>query len=161
MRINYIYYLVIILVILCSESIGQISAILFSNEARLAVTFAFIIHAFSVTAGNILVPVRRLHYSIQYISDLSFLRLAFDTCMTAIYGFDRCNKIEIPVVLKEMGISEQMFWRKIIYFILFCIALKLFTVLLLIFKINYKMKDNRRLKEVENRVLSKSNKIIF
>ena len=99
--------------------------------------------------ANMVVPINRLHYSIQYLSDLSFSKLTFEAMIASIYGFDRCLQNETSLVLYDLGIDSQMFWRKIIIFIVICIVLKLFTVLLLIFKINYNLKDNRNKTEEE------------
>ena len=109
--------------------------------------------------GNIVVPVKRLHYSLQYLSELSYFKLTNDIMMTAIYGFDRCLQNELSVVLYELEISEKMFWRKIFYFILICISFKLFTLLLLIFKISYQFKDNR--KSIDRHLTIRLSKVTF
>ena len=145
-----------IMVVLCNQSIGQISAILFTSNVKLAIMASQILLCFSLVMSNILFPVRRLHYSIHYLSEFCYLRLTFDSFATALYGFDRCLENEISIVLYEMGISGHMFWQKIIYLILICIALKLFTVLLLIFKINFQLEDNRKLNKVKNKLIDNS-----
>ena len=160
-RINLVYYLVLILVIQCNQSVGQISAILFSSDPKLAITFATLIFSFGQIMGNILIPVKRLHYSIQYLSELSYFKLAYDSMIVAIYGFDRCLENEISLVLFGLGIERQMFWQKIIYFVILCIVLKLLTLLLLIFKINYHLKDNRNSSDIEKRLKIRLNKISF
>ena len=160
-RINSVYYLVLIMVILCSQSIGQISAILFPRDSAIAISFASLILSLCQVLGNILVPVKYLHYSLQQISDISYFKLAYDTMIIAIYGFDRCLENEISLVLYELGIESQMFWRKIIYFILLCIALKSITVLLLIFRINCNLEDNRQSLSIKSEIAMRLYRINF
>ena len=161
MRINSLYFIVMFMLVLYFQSIGQICAILFSSDAKLAIMLAQTILCFLLMSSNVVVPVRLLHYSIQYISEFNFLRLALETIMLVLYGFDRCSESEISVVLYGMGISEQMFSQKIIHLILICILLKLFTLLLLIFKINFYLEDNRRLADNENKLTDYSTKVSF
>ena len=160
-RINSVYFLILLLVILCNQSVGQISAILFSSDPKLAITFATLIFSFGQIMGNILVPVTKLHYSLQYLSELSYFKLAYDSMIISIYGFDRCYENEISLVLYELGIESQMFWQKIIYFIIICFILKLLTILLLIFKINYHLKDNRNSIDSETELSYRLSKINF
>ena len=147
--------------ILCSQSIGQISAILFPNNSAIAISFCAAIFAVVQILSTICVPVKYFHYSLQQISDLSFFKLAYEIIIIAIYGFDRCLENEISLVLYNFRIESQMFWRKIIYFIILCIALKLITLLLIIYKINYHLQDNSQSLNMKRELPTQLFKISF
>src|SRR5882724_3426885 len=103
------FEIIIILVVLCTQSIGTLSAITFPNDTKLSMLFAlFIFITFSVLGNNI-IPIKGFHYSFKLLSEISFVRLSFESIMIVIYGFGRCGDREISTVLYGMDIEDDMF----------------------------------------------------
>ena len=143
-RINFIYYLVLIIIVSCNQSVGQICAVLFADNPKLSMTIATVMINFLNILGNLLVPMKKLHYSLQFLSEFSYFKLSYESMIISIYGFDRCFENEISIVLYGLGIDGQLFWSNIFKLIIIFVVLKFITISLLYFKINYNLKDNRK-----------------
>ncbi|CAG2107739.1 unnamed protein product [Medioppia subpectinata] len=100
---TYTHYIMTValnlLVILCMQSVAQISALAFINEPKLALILALTVFVVTLTLGNNLIPVKELHYTLQAVSQVSYIRLAYECLMITIYGFDRCQGDQMSTVL--------------------------------------------------------------
>ncbi|CAG2111844.1 unnamed protein product, partial [Medioppia subpectinata] len=99
-----------LLVIMCTQSVSQLSALLFMNEPKVTLIFAILIQVVTVFLGNSLIPVKELHYTLQALSHLSYSRLSFECFVIMIYGLDRCQAPQISTVLYGMEIDDYIFW---------------------------------------------------
>ncbi|CAG2114195.1 unnamed protein product, partial [Medioppia subpectinata] len=116
-----------LLVILCMQSVAQLSALAFVNEPKLGLTLAIIVFVVTATLGNNLISVKQLHYTLQAVSQLSCIRLAYECLMMTIYGFDRCQGNQMSTVLYAMSIDDDEFWPNIINLVLVTVTLKALT----------------------------------
>ncbi|CAG2172073.1 unnamed protein product, partial [Oppiella nova] len=91
------------------ETVSQISALLFMKEPKVAMVFAILVQAVLVLLGNSLFPVKQLHYVLQVLSSLSYIRYAFECIVLLIYGFGRCSHNQMSTVLYSLDIDENVF----------------------------------------------------
>ena len=149
------------MVTLCTQSFAQISAIIFSKNPKMAMTLAVIIVFHMNMLGNVLIPMKDTHYALQAMSQLSYFRHSFELIIISIYGFQRCDENSISLVLHEFDIESQNFYNNLFNLVLICIALKAFTIFLLIFKINTFLKTDKKVIENEKEFCEKTHTIIF
>ncbi|CAG2112831.1 unnamed protein product [Medioppia subpectinata] len=126
---TYAYYwltfVLNLLVIWCTQSVAQISAILYIDEPTLALVLALMAQSVVLMLGNNLIPVKELHYTLQALSQLSYSRLSFECIMIIIYGLGRCPGDQLSTVLYELGIDDGQFWPNIIRLCGVCVLLKI------------------------------------
>ncbi|CAG2167827.1 unnamed protein product, partial [Oppiella nova] len=96
--------------------VSQISALLFMKEPKVAMMFAILVQAVLVLLGNSLFPVKELHYVLQVLSSLSYIRYAFECIVLLIYGFGRCSHNQMSTVLYSLDIEENVFWHNLLNF---------------------------------------------
>ncbi|CAG2112774.1 unnamed protein product [Medioppia subpectinata] len=106
-----------LLVIMCTQSVSQLSAILFANEPKMALMFAIMSQTIMLILGNSLIPVKELHYTMQVFSQFSYIRLSFECMVIMIYGFDRCQGNQVSTVLYGLEIDDDQFWTNIVQLI--------------------------------------------
>ena len=116
----------------CMESLAQLSAVISSGEAKLSLLNSIFFFILMLFLGNCFVPLKELHYSLQILSSLSFLKYGFESIILIIYGFDRCSEDQISTVLYSLGIKTQDFWPNIIILIILCFFYKFITLFALI-----------------------------
>ncbi|CAG2105240.1 unnamed protein product [Medioppia subpectinata] len=103
-------FAVILLVIICTQSAAQLASLLFMNDTKVALIVAILIHATIFFMSNSLIPVKELHYIMQELSHLSYIRHAYECIIIMLYGFDRCQgKVSLiyttTVMASEMAIA--------------------------------------------------------
>ena len=132
--IGYSYLLT--MAVLCAQSYGHISGILFTGKQNIAILFALILYVFSFVLSNSLVPLKELHYVMQWLSDMSCTKHCFESMIILIYGFDRCPHNHMSLVLFRFGIESTDFLFNCIYLLFDLIILKIITLIILIVKTN-------------------------
>ena len=152
-KIYTVYVLTSILSVLCTQSIAQISAIIYHDETRLAFLSSIFVNTLFFILGNTLFPLKELHYSLQILSSLSYVRLSFESVLLIIYGFDRCSEDQLSTVLYGFQIETQDFWPNIIKLIIITLSFKFITFLVLISRINHsfepKTEESDRIKQLD------------
>ena len=135
-EIYTVYVLTGILSVLFTQSIAQIGAIIYHDDTKLAVLSAFCVNTLFFVFGNNLFPLKELHYSLQILSSLSFIRLSFESVLLIIYGFDRCSEDQLSTVLYGFQIQTQDFYPNFIKLMIICFCFKFLTFLVSISKTN-------------------------
>ncbi|CAG2100302.1 unnamed protein product [Medioppia subpectinata] len=107
------------------RSVAQLSAMVFIDEPKVTAIFALIIQIGVQMLGNNQIPVRELHYTLQWLSQLSYIGMSFECIM--IYGFGRCQGNQIPGVLYAMAIDDDKFWPNTLRLAVVCAVLKILT----------------------------------
>ena len=159
--INITYYFALTMVVLCSQRVAQISAIICPNNSKLAMTIAILIITTLIVLGNNLVPIKKFHYFLQALSDLSFIKYSFELIILSIYGFNRCSQSDISLVLYEFGIESQVFWSNVISLLIIFIVLKLITIFSLGLKINHFLKDRKQQQTDDKDCKTRGDYLIF
>ncbi|CAG2105241.1 unnamed protein product [Medioppia subpectinata] len=114
-----------LLVVMCSQSVAQLSALMFINERKVALSLAILCQSMIILLGNNLIPVKELHYTLQWLSSLSYCRVSYECIMIMIYGFDRCQGDNVSTVLYVLGIDDDQFWPNIFQLVYIYVLLKL------------------------------------
>ena len=132
--LGYSYFLTI--VVLCAQSYGHISGIIFTVHQNVTLLFAISLALLSFVLSNSLIPLKELHPIMQYLSHMSCMKPSFESMIILNYGFDKCPHNQISLVLHRFGIESSDFWFNCILLLFDLIILKIITLILLIVKIN-------------------------
>ena len=133
---SYIYYTILIPTLLCTQCLAHISAILSIRNIPIAMLISQVILNMMAQLCNGLMPVKAMSYSIQMLSELSFLRLTHDFIILNMYGLNRCDTNQTSVVLNIFDINDDMFWLIIIKMIIHIVVLKILSFVIFIIKFN-------------------------
>ena len=94
--------------------------------------------------SNYLVPISQLHYSLQYLSDLSIIKLMIESLIIRFYGFDRCSKREISSVLYFYKLNDGLYYRNHILLVIQLILLRILVLICLLTKNKTKLNVNKQ-----------------
>ena len=142
-QIYLVYYVTTILSNQCTQCLARIGAIIFHRDPKLALLFAFTLFTIFTILGNSLFLIKELHYSLQILSSISFIRWSFESLLLIIYGFDRCSEEQFSSVLHVFQIDSSDFWPDIINLIIVTVFLNIITFILLIIKTKSSFDGNR------------------
>jgi hypothetical protein len=85
-----IFYIVLFDV-LCVQSIGRKSGIIFNDNQKTALLFSLALNLVALIFSNCIKSIKEFHYSLQFLSELSYLKLSYESIFLMIYGSDRCS----------------------------------------------------------------------
>ena len=131
---GYLYLLT--LAVLCAQSLGHISGIVFSANQNTAILFSIGLMISFVFVGNYLIPFKEIPRLFQYLGQLSFIKHSFESIVILNYGFDRCSDNQLSLVLHRFGIETKDYEFNCIYLLFDLICLKIIALIILIFKTN-------------------------
>ena len=134
MYFTYLYCLS--LTVLCAQSFGHLSGIIFSDNTTVAVFVSVAFYLVSSNLSNIFIPLNDFHYVFKAISNLSFLKHSINCILLKIYGFGRCSDKQFSLILYKYDISEDIFTESLLNLIFILILLKFLTLYILILKTN-------------------------
>jgi hypothetical protein len=118
------------------QSLGHIFGIIFSQSTKLSVLFAVGVYVLFLLFGNFLIPIEELHYSLQWLSNLSTVKLSFTGLIVLFYGFDRCSKNEFSSVMYLTKLEDNHFYLNIRLLIIQFLILRSFALIILLIKSN-------------------------
>ncbi len=130
------YLFFIALCNLCIQSLGHIIGIVFSQSTKLSVLFSVGIYLLFTLFCNFLIPLKELHYSLQWLSNLSTVELSFTGLIVLFYGFDRCSDREISSIMYLFKLEDNDFYINIRLLIIQFILLRSFALIILLIKSN-------------------------
>jgi NADH:ubiquinone oxidoreductase subunit 2 (subunit N) len=155
------YFYLILLTVLCSQCLGHISGILFNNDQKISLLFAISIHLIVLIFSNSLIPIKEFHYSLQWLSEFSYIKHSFESILIMIYGFDRCLSQKFSAVLYKFDIDDKMFWSNSRNLLLVFIGMRFISLIVLIIKTNSsKRKKSHELHIPEDISMTKLNVFI-
>ena len=151
-----VYYTILIPNLLCTQSLSQISAILFTRNIPSAMLISQVIIQSMALLSNGLIPVKAMHYSIQMLSELSFMKFTHDFIILNMYGLGRCESNQISTVLYIFNIDDDMYWPIFNKMIINIIFYKILTFTIFTIKFNtVSQSKSRRINKI--RINSKQN----
>ena len=112
-----VFYSINLLVLLCIQSVAQISAILSPDNVKLAWLYTFLYHFSMFLLGNIFVQIKDFHYALKMASSFSYPKYAYNTYFLIIYGFNRCSDDQFSGVLLSYDLDDQDFWPSMFHLI--------------------------------------------
>ena len=131
-----VYYTILIPNLLCTQSLAQISAILLTRNVPGAMLISQAVLMFINILNNGLIPVKTMHYSIQLLSELSFMKFTHDFIILNMYGLGRCDDNQISTVLYVFNIDDDMYWPIINKMIFNVVIYKILTFAIFTYKFN-------------------------
>ena len=131
-----VYYTILIPNLLCTQSLSQISAILFTRNIPSAMLISQVIIQSMALLSNGLIPVKAMHYSIQMLSELSFMKFTHDFIILNMYGLGSCHENQISTVLYAFSITDDMYWPIINKMIINVVLFKILKFAVFIYKFN-------------------------
>lgn len=154
----FVFYLYFLTVgILCVQSWGHIIGILFNENQKMAVLFSVALYLMFFLLTNYFVPVKELHYSIQWFSNLSTFKLLFECILILFYGFNRCTGNEFSSVMFVFGFDDNQFYRNIRILVIKLIVLRIVALLVLLFKVHSPVRQKSRRNLCNNQMTCDSN----
>ena len=144
---------------ICSISFALISGILFKNDTKTAIIVSLGI--IFCNAFYTFIPYNDMHYSLQFLSNFSFIRYSLECLLIMIYGFNRCSDNEFSSVLYFIDKNDSDFWTNIFHLILLTIFYTITAIILFIYKFNsnnvYKYKTNN----MSNNMIEQKNQFVI
>ncbi len=121
---------------LCIQSLGHIIGIVFSQSTKISVLFSVGLFVLFALFCNFFIPLKELHYSLQYLSNLSTLKLSFTGLIVLFYGFDRCSDREFSSIMYLFELEDNDFYIYVRLLIIQFILLRSFALIILLIKSN-------------------------
>jgi hypothetical protein len=118
------------------QSLGHIIGIIFNESTKISVLFSVGLSALFFLFCNFLIPIKELHYSLQWFSNLSIFKLLFSGIIVLFYGFDRCSDREFSSIMYLLDLSDNDFYLNVRLLIIQLIFLRSFALIILIIKSN-------------------------
>ena len=112
MYFTYLYCLS--LTVLCAQSFGHLSGIIFSDNTTVAVFVSVAFYLVSSNLSNIFIPLNDFHYVFKAISNLSFLKHSINCILLKIYGFGRCSEDQFSLILYKYNISDDIYTESLL-----------------------------------------------
>ena len=134
LQIYAVFYSMNIFILLCVQSVAQIAAVLSPENLKLAWLYGFLFHWIMVLLGNSIIRLKDLHYSLQMVSAISYMKYSYTSILLIIYGFNRCSDDQFSAILYDNEINDRQFWPNIIFFLILIFIYKLFAITILMFK---------------------------
>ncbi|XP_025421645.1 ATP-binding cassette sub-family G member 4-like isoform X3 [Sipha flava] len=137
-------FLMLIVTGLMSQATGMLVAILFKNFLINTIVISSIILPMTIFAG-IMLRINDTPKIYSWIYDISVLKHSMQGILHGIYGFKRsslpcaeiyCHNGSPELVLKDVNMSDNIFWTSIGYITVILLFLKIFTYIVLKYKLS-------------------------
>jgi hypothetical protein len=122
--------------ILCVQSLGHLIGIILCDNAKIAVFVSVNVFVFLLQFANFIIPIKKLHYTLQWLSSLSTHKLIFESMIILLYGFDRCADRQFSGILYVFGVDDNDFFINAWILIFQFIFLRSLALIALIVKTN-------------------------
>jgi len=119
--------------VLCMQSIGHCIGVVFCDNVKIAIFFSVALFVTLILFCNFLIPIKELHYALQWLSNISTVKLIFECIMISFYGFDRCADTEFSSIMYFFELEDVTYYRNartLIYHFLFFRSLALIALLI-------------------------------
>ena len=142
---GYLFFMTI--TVFCTQSIGHIENIIFRDNLKTCLLFGVASSLIMYLLSNFMVPIKELHYSLQWLSDFNVFKLHMECILILFYGFDRCLEDEFSSVLYFYGITDGDFYKNTRILIFLFILLRFLTLITFVLKMN-PMSNNKKQSEL-------------
>jgi len=138
--------------ILGIQSLGHLLGIVLNEIPKIAAFVAVNVFVLLLFFGNFMIPIKELHYALQWFSNISTHKLIFESMIILLYGFDRCSDTEFSGILYILDIDDNTFYKNARYLIFQFIFLRSLALIALIIKANSFSNREKCDEEVNNAV---------
>ena len=127
-----------ILSILCNQGMCSTVSIIAVRNFKMCLILGIGGMLINTMLSGFLIAVNSMDRVIHFISYTSYVRLAFETQIYAIYGFDRCDPKENrwSLVLYQFDLNEDSFYFNTYLLVFYAIFWRLLALICLIIKTN-------------------------
>jgi hypothetical protein len=132
---------------LCIQSLGHLIGIIFCNNGKIAAFVSVDLFVLFLLFANYMIPLKELHYALQWLSNISAHKLIFESIIILFYGFDRCANREFSGVLYVLDIDDNTFYSNARILIIQFILIRSLALIALIIKTN-SFSNRKRVKNV-------------
>jgi hypothetical protein len=132
--LGYLYFLTI--GVLCVQSLGHLIGIILCDNAKIAAFVSVNVFVLLLLFANFMIPIKELHYTLQWLSNLSTHKLIFESMIILLYGFDRCADRQFSGILYVFGVDDNDFFINAWILIFQFIFLRSLALIALIVKTN-------------------------
>ena len=141
-RILY-YMLIVSIGMVCIQGFAFLFGIIFIKSDVLAIIATMLGYSCLQMFGNFYILIKDMPPILQIISHFSVPKLAFNSGLIIVYGFNRCSEEQTSIVLYKFGLIDEHFMNNIKTFILYSISLRFIAFILLYIKMNTFFKQNK------------------
>ncbi len=132
--LGYLYFLTI--GVLCVQSLGHLIGIILCDNAKIAAFVSVNVFVLLLLFANFMIPIKELHYTLQWLSNLSTHKLIFESMIILLYGFDRCADRQFSGILYVFDVDDNDFFINAWILIFQFIFLRSLALIALIVKTN-------------------------
>ena len=133
----FMFYLLFLTIgILCLQSVGHIIGIIFNENQKIAVLSSVALYLMFFLLTNYFVPIKELHYSLQWLSNLSTFKSLFECILILFYGFSRCSGNEFSTVMFVFGFNDNQFYVNLRILLIKLIVFRVLALLVLLIKVH-------------------------
>ena len=118
------------------QSLSHVLGILTVGNIRLAVFTVLGLMVFTLLFGNVLIPIKELHYSLQVLNNFASIKLLFESLMILFYGLDRCSDREFSYTLAILDIEDLDLYKNLYLLIAQFFIFRAIALFVLIRKLN-------------------------
>ncbi|XP_054157346.1 uncharacterized protein LOC128955701 [Oppia nitens] len=132
----FLYTFIIIFGMLCSQGFGYLVGIICIKSEQLAIGVSIGLYLMLCMFCNIFTPLNEMPQIFLIISDISFNKFVFYSVLIIIYGFDRCPKGQLSIVMHKYTMVDDLFYIYAKYLVIYAISLRILAFIVLYFKVN-------------------------
>ena len=118
------------------QSIGHIIGIIFNENLKIAVLCSVNLYLMLFLLSNYFVPIKDLHYFIQWFTNLSTVKLLYECILILFYGFDRCSSSELSSAMIVFSLEDNNFYTNTKILIFQLLLFRSLALIALIIKVN-------------------------
>ncbi|XP_054152568.1 uncharacterized protein LOC128951345 [Oppia nitens] len=131
------YYTTYMLCIICTQCLTKISCIL--CRLNLRISLIVVLHLLMINTVFFNSSPNDLHYMIQYLAQVSFIKYAFECIVIMIYGWGRCStsddSTKLSIVMMMFDTTDENFWPNIVHIVVLVVLFHCLTLTMLIYQL--------------------------
>ena len=130
------YTFTIVFGMLCSQGFGYLIGIICLKCEQIAIGVSIGLYLMLCMFCNIFTPLNEMPQIFQIISDISFNKFVYYCVLVIIYGFDRCPKGQVSIIMHKYHMFDDLFFTYAKYLVIYAISLRILAFFVLYFKAN-------------------------
>jgi ABC-type multidrug transport system ATPase subunit len=139
--LGYIY--IITIGMLCTQGLGYLIGIVFIKYGQIAIVIGIGLFMILTFFCNFYLLIKDMPKIFQICSEISYLKYLFNSCLTVIYGFNRCSSDQLSLILYRYDLNDEQFWFNVRYLTIYFIVLRILAFIALYIKTNTFFKRNK------------------
>jgi len=151
------YIFIITIGMLCTQGMGFFVGIVLVEYELIAIEVAIGLYCYFIIFCNLFIPLKEMPQILQFISNSSYVKFLFNSCLIIIYGFGRCASDQLSIVLYKYDLDDDLFNDYVKYLVIYCFSLRIMASIALYIKTNTFL-NKTKLKYIQNLLFKKNYK---